>query len=300
MHAPDFRTRRLRGTWLALAAALLFGAGTPLIKSRFAAVDPLVLASLISFGSGTGVAVLTRISWNPARLFARGNRALFAGSILTGGVAAPFLLVWGVEHSPGSAAALLLNLEAVFTALIAWVFFREATGIRVMAGLALVTAGGAAIVANGAGEAAGSSNLLACLAVAGSCLGWAIDNNCTVRLRDISSAQFTLWKGLIAGSVLAVVAAVSRAAVPAFNVMAEAFLLGTCCHGLALLCFVKALQILGAGRATAYFSTAPFVGAAMSALLLGEPFSARLALAAGLMAAGVGALFSENAGKSEA
>lgn len=286
MPPPIYRN----GALLALLAAVLFGIGTPLVKLRFGPVDPLLLGALINLGAALGVALLTRIPWRLGHLFAGANRAYFAGSLLCGGVIAPVLLVWGIAHAPGSAAALLLNLEAAFTALIAWLFFRERIGGRFIAGLGLVTLGGVIVSLN---EGAGPSHALAGLAIAGSCLCWAIDNNCTARLRDVTPAQFSLWKGLIAAGALFALCAARNVWAIRWATAGEAVLLGACCHGLALLVFVMALQRLGAGRTAAFFATAPFVGAAASVALLGDPVTPQLLAAAGLMAAGVASLMTE-------
>jgi len=281
---------RNHGALFALLAALLFGVGTPLIKLLFSAVDPLLLAALINLGAALGVAAMTRIPWRLGNLTLRVNRLPFAGSIVCGGIVAPALLVWGIAHAPGSAAALLLNLEAAFTALIAWVFFRETIGLRFVLGLVLVTLGGV-LVSAGAGS--GPGRALAGLAIATSCLCWAIDNNCTARLREVTPAQFSLWKGIIAAAALFTVCAGRGTPLVGWNVVGEAVLLGACCHGLALLVFVTALQCLGAGRTAAYFAAAPFVGAAASVALLGEEVTPALLCAAVLMAVGVAALLTE-------
>lgn len=281
---------RKHGALFALLAALLFGVGTPLIKLRFSAVDPILLAALINLGAALGVAVITRIGWRLGNLTLPVNRLPFAGSILCGGILAPALLVWGIAHVPGSAAALLLNLEAAFTALIAWAFFRENIGPRFVIGLVLVTLGGV-LVSGNAGS--GSGRALAGLAIATSCLCWAIDNNCTARLKEVTPAEFSLWKGIIAAAALFVICAARGTPLVALNVLGEAVILGACCHGLALLVFVTALQRLGAGRTAAYFAAAPFVGAAASVALLGEEITPALVCAASLMAAGVAALLTE-------
>ena len=281
---------RNSGALFALLAAVLFGVGTPLIKLRFSGVDPILLAALINLGAALGVAAMARIPWRLGNLTRPVNRFPFAGSIVCGGVLAPALLVWGIAHAPGSAAALLLNLEAAFTALIAWVFFRESIGPRFVIGLVLVTLGGV-LVSAGAGS--GPGRILAGLAIATSCLCWAIDNNCTARLRDVTPAQFSLWKGIIAAAALFALCAGRGTVLFGWRVIGEAVLLGACCHGLALLAFVTALQRLGAGRTAAYFAAAPFVGAAASVALLGEAVTPALLVAAVLMAAGVAALLTE-------
>ena len=281
---------RKNGALFALLAALLFGLGTPLIKLRFSAVNPLLLGALINLGSGVIVALISRVEWHPGQLFSRGNRLPFIGSLATGGMAGPVLLVWGIAHAPGSSAALLLNLEAAFTALIAWLIFREHIGTRVVLGLVLVTAGGVLVSAS---EASGPGRIEAGLAIAGSCLCWAIDNNCTVRLKSVSAAQFTFWKGEISGGVMITSCLVGGLSIPNGRMLFEALALGACCHGLALLVFVMALQRLGAGRTAAYFSTAPFIGAATAVVILGDPVTSQLLLAAGLMACGVASLITE-------
>lgn len=282
-------TRR-RGVCCALFAAVLFGAGMPLIKLGFSAFDPLLLSGLLNLGAALGVALMTRIPWRLGCLLAPSNRLPFGGSLLFGGVLAPVLLVWGIAHTPGSAAALLLNLEAAFTALIAWVFFREQIGLRFVLGLGLVTAGGVLVSMNGE---SGPGRAVAGLAIAASCLCWAIDNNCTARIKDVAPAQFSLWKGLIAGGFLLVLCACGGIAVPGGTALGKALLLGFFCSGLPLLAFVSAIQCLGAGRATAFFAAAPFVGAALSVGLLGDPVTLPLMLAAVLMALGVAALLTE-------
>ena len=281
---------RPSGALLALFAALLFGVGTPLVKLWFGPVKPLLLAALLNLGAAFGVALLTRIPWRFGRLAARRNRLFFAGSLLSGGMLAPVLLVWGIAHAPGSAAALLLNLEAAFTALIAWIFFREPAGGRFAAGIGLVTLGGIILSLR---EGSGPSYLPAGLALAGACLCWAIDTNCTARLRGVPPAQFSLWKNLLAGIALLVAAAATGLPPLDWTTAGQAVMVGACCHGLALLVFVMAIQRLGAGRTAAYFATAPFVGAAASVLLLGDPVTPHLLAAAALMAAGIFALMTE-------
>ncbi|XHR28052.1 MAG: DMT family transporter [Chthoniobacteraceae bacterium] len=279
-----------QGALFSLLAALLFGAVTPLVKLLFGAVDPVFLGALISLGSGLVLAVAVPSQWNPRPLFKRGNRLAFAGSVVTGGALAPVLLVWGIAQAPGSVAALLLNLEAPFTVLIAWLFCREKAGPHLLVGLGLVTVGGILVSYGGPG---GGGRLPAALALAGACLCWAIDNNCIARLRGVDPAKFTIWKGLLAAAALFAWAAAEGTRGPSWPLATGAVLVGGVCSGLALLVFVMGIQRLGAGRAAAFFATAPFVGAAVSIMILGDPVTLHLVAAAGLMAAGVAVLLSE-------
>ncbi len=58
-------------------------------------------------------------------------------------------------------------------------------------------------------------------------------------------------------------------------------------YGLSLIFFVLALRYIGASRTGANFSLAPFVGAVLSVIALGESITHQLVAAAGLMALGV-------------
>ena len=49
-------------------------------------------------------------------------------------MAGPLLLMWGLAQTPASSASLLLNLEAVFTALLAWFVFKENFDRRIALG----------------------------------------------------------------------------------------------------------------------------------------------------------------------
>jgi drug/metabolite transporter (DMT)-like permease len=81
----------------------------------------------------------------------------------------------------------LLNLEAVLTAVIAWVVFRENTDRRIVVGMVLIVAGGVVLSwpGGGIGIRGGSGALLIALA----CASWAIDNNLTRKV-SASDAMF--------------------------------------------------------------------------------------------------------------
>ena len=94
-------------------------------------------------------------------------------------------------------------------------------------------------------------------------------------------------KGLVAGGVNIGSALSLGASIPSPPVVALTALLGLMSYGVSLVLFVRALRGLGVGRTSAYFSTAPFIGAVVGVLVLGEPVTVRLGVAAGLMMLGV-------------
>ena len=266
----------------ALVAAALFGASTPLAKLLVGEIAPLLLAGLLYLGSGIGL-----LLWFSLRRRERGSNLSksevpwLAGAIATGGVLGPVLLMTGLIRSDASTAALLLNLEAVFTAVIAWVVFRENVDRKVFLGMAAIVAGGAILSWSGAPGADGS------FLIAAACVAWAIDNNLTRRVSGGDPVFIAGAKGLVAGVVNVALALLYGANLPTPDLLAAAGTVGLLGYGLSLVLFVIALRHLGTARTGAYFSVAPFFGAALAFAVLPESASAAFWIAAGLMAAGV-------------
>ncbi len=273
--------------WPALVAAALFGGSTPLVKLLVGELPTLLLAGLLYLGSGLGLAAIRLLrdrGWKPSGL-ATGEWRWLAGAIVFGGLLGPVLLVFGLTHTDAGAASLMLNLEAVFTAVLAWVIFKENADRRIVFGMLLIVAGGAVL----AWPIAGSETLdwVGPLAITAACLCWAIDNNLTRRVSGSDALFIAGAKGWTAGVVNTSLAFLLGASLPAWPAVGAAMAVGLVGYGLSLVLFVRALRGLGTARTGAYFSTAPFIGAAIAILLLGESTPAPFWLAAGLMGAGV-------------
>ena len=279
------RSRLHPGVGAALGAALLFGAGTPLAKLLLASTNPWLLAGLLYLGSGLGLTLLRllRRSEQRARL-APGEWPWFAGAVLAGGVVGPVLLMWGLVGMPASGAALLLNAEGVFTAVIAWVVFRENVDRRIFIGMLAIVAG--AVLLSWPGQAS-FGDALPALAVLGACLAWGIDNNLTRKVSLADASWIASVKGLAAGSTNLALALALGAAWPSAAQVGGALAVGLLAYGISLVLFVVALRHLGTARTGAYFSVAPFFGAVVAVLGLGEQVTAPLSIAGALMAVGV-------------
>ena len=278
----------------ALLAALLFGASTPLAKGLPADVSPQVLAGLLYLGAGLGLGVLWLLEqWTTTAREANLTRRdvpWLVGAVAFGGIAGPLLLLMGLSHTTASAASLLLNLEGVFTALLAWIVFRENVSPRIALGMGAIVAGGAMLVWQGWIEWGG---LAGTIAVAGACLCWAIDNNLTQKVSGSDPLQIAAVKGSVAGTVNLTIGFLLSISLPEVSRIALALVLGFFGYGLSLVLFVHALRSLGTARTGAYFSTAPFVGAILSVLLWHEPITMTLVTAGGLMVVGVWLHFTE-------
>jgi drug/metabolite transporter (DMT)-like permease len=272
---------------IALAAATLFGLSTPFAKLLLGEVSPWLLAGLFYLGSGLGLSALMTgrrlagVQAQEARL-ARADMPWLAGTILFGGILGPLFLLFGINLTDAASASLLLNLEAVFTLLLAWMVFREHVDSRLFLGAVAIVAG--AVILSWQGEI-GKIGWGAPL-VALACLSWGIDNNLTRKISATDPYLLTAVKGVTAGTVNTALAITTGAHLPGVTTIALAMLLGFVSYGLGLVLFIVALRHLGAARTGAYYGTAPFIGAIAAAIILGTPLTATILIAGVLMAVG--------------
>ena len=279
-----------KGVLHALLAAATFGASTPVSKLLLGSMPPLTLAAVLYLGSGLGLSAWLAVrgirnrGWEQGAGLVRADLPWLMGAVLFGGIAGPVLLMTGLMHTPASSASLLLNMEGVLTAMLAWFVFKENFDRRIFAGMLLIVAGG--VVLSWPGEAT-QSTAWGAVAIAAACLCWAIDNNLTRKVSASDAVQIAAVKGLVAGGVNLALALATGQAMPSIWAGLAAGLVGLCGYGLSLVMFVLALRHLGTARTGAYFSAAPFVGAGLSLLLLRETPGAAFWIAGGLMAAGI-------------
>ncbi|MEW6693822.1 DMT family transporter [Tepidimonas taiwanensis] len=272
------------GIGAALAAAVLFGAAAPLAKLLLAQTSPWLMAGLLYAGSGLGLALVRGLWRAPAARLAPQEWPWLIGAIVSGGVIGPVLLMVGLSGMPASGAALLLNAEGVLTAALAWWVFRENVDRRLALGMLAIVAGAVVLSWPARHDPAPAWPALAVLAA---CLAWAVDNNLTRKVALADASWIAMVKGLAAGAVNLALASWQGAVWPPLPVALAAMALGWVAYGISLTLFVQALRHLGTARAGAYFSVAPFFGAALAVPLLGEPLTAPLLLAAALMGLGV-------------
>lgn len=274
------------GVPFALASAALFGAVPLLSKLLLEAVSPLMLAGLLYLGAGLGLAAY-RLLWNPGSNHeAPLTRADFPWLVLaigTGGVAAPVLLMFGLALNAASSSALLLNVEGLATMAIAWLVYHENVDRRLLFGAFAILTGAVLLSWEGQGVALNPGALL----VVAACVAWGIDNNFTRKISAADPVVIAMLKGLVAGTVNVVLALLAGAAFPPPAIIAAAAAVGLLGVGVSLVMFIRALRHLGTARTGAYYSLAPFIGATMAIVVLGEPLTVTLLLAGLLMAIGL-------------
>ncbi|MDB5839321.1 MAG: cnrT [Herminiimonas sp.] len=281
------------GPTYALLAALLFGASTPFAKLLVGRMEPLVLAGLFYLGSGIGLGAWLFMRSAIFRKtdiagFTRTDLPWLAGAILAGGIIGPILLMTGLRMTPASTASLLLNLEGVFTALLAWFVFREQFDRRILIGMILIVLAGILLSSDqqvSGGE--GSPVPWGALCITAACLCWALDNNLTRKVAASDAVQIAALKGMAAGLVNLAIAWRLDLPFPATSSIIAAGIVGFCGYGLSLVLFVLALRQLGSARTGAYFSVAPFAGAALSIMMLDDRPGLLFFVAAMLMCIGI-------------
>lgn len=276
----------------ALGAALLFGASTPLAKLLVGDVPPLLLAGLLYLGSGLGLGALlvlgqlsaaSRRAAGPVPTIPRADLPWLVAAIVVGGMAGPALLMSGLARTSAASASLLLNIEGVGTAVIAWLVFHENADRRVVFGMLAIVAGGVLLAWQPDSSAVEPGALL----VVAACLCWAVDNNLTRKVSTNDAVLIAGIKGLAAGLCTTFLAVATGAAWPPLPLVGMALLLGFLGYGISLALFVVALRTLGTARTGAYFSIAPLFGVVVALTLWPELPDATFWAAAGLMGLGL-------------
>jgi drug/metabolite transporter (DMT)-like permease len=283
MDAVNTSGLRSTGVRAGLAAALLFGAGTPLAKLLLGSVSPWLLAGLLYMGAGLGLGIYRLLKRQGRVRLARREVLPLAGAVLFGGILGPVLLMFGLSAMPATGASLLLNAEGVFTALLAWFVFRENFDRRIALGMAAIVAG-AVVLSIPTGAELGP--VWPSLAVLGACLCWGIDNNLTRKVALTDATWLAAVKGGVAGLVNLGLAFLLGAQLPSAVSIGAAMVVGFFAYGVSLVLFIVAMRHVGTARAGAYFSIAPFFGAVL-AIVLGASITVPLVIAAALMAFGV-------------
>ncbi len=256
-----------------LISAALFGISPPFAKLLVKNIPPVALAGLLYLGAFAGLSLYSMIRGivytEKLRCvnLKKGDFLWLFGAILSGGIIAPICLMFGLNQISGFTTSLLLNLEGIFTAIIAVIFFKENAGKRLWLALLCMTAAGVFLAWD---PSQGKFNLIGPLLVTISMICWGIDNNLTRNISTRNPMQITRIKGFVSGLV-----SISIAYALGMNIKWDvtvfyALLLGSFSYGISLVFFIKALEGLGSFRTGMFFSLAPFIGAVTSLILLQE------------------------------
>lgn len=277
--------RKVLGVFLALAAALFYALNVPLSKLLLMRIQPTMMAAFLYLGAGIGITLTAKLGGGRGageERLSRQDLPFVIGMIVLD-IAAPILLMFGLRLSSAAGAALLNNFEIVATALIALFVFRERISFLLWGGLLLISL--ASVLLSGGGDlrfqfSTGSLLVLA----AASC--WGLENNFTRRISDKNTYQIVMLKGIFSGLGALAVAFSIGESLPPFPVLAQVLLLGFVAYGLSIFMYIKAQNILGAAKTSAYYAVAPFAGAALAFLIHREELGGYYFAALAVMIAG--------------
>ena len=247
------------GVTTAIVAAVMFGVSAPLIGWASRDTGVLATACLLYAGAALigGVARTRR-----AFTLQRADLPRLAAIAVCGAVIAPALLVFGLHRSGALTASLLLNLEAVFTVVLAALIRREVIAGRVWVAVTLMAAGGAALALDAA--ARGTGGVLGALAVVGATLAWAIDNNLTQPLSSREPFDVVAAKASLGATLTGAAAVVTGEAWPELSHLVALLACGATAYGLSLALYILAQRRIGAARTGSVFALAPFIGATVA------------------------------------
>ena len=259
---------RHSATALAILAAALYAINIPLSKILLQNVAPTMMAAFLYLGAGLGLWLLGLVTGakEKAEPLTKAELPYTIGMVVLD-IAAPILLMLGLQRCGSANASLLNNFEIVATSLIAFFVFREQLSRRLTLAIALVTLASAVLSFEGAGAFrfdAGS------VLVLGAACCWGLENNCTRMLSNKSSVQITTIKGIFSGLGSLIVALVIGEHIPGLALIGAVALLGFVAYGLSINFYIQAQASLGAAKTSAYYSIAPFLGVFFGMVLLGE------------------------------
>ena len=269
----------LQGGLLALAAAILFGVSTPLVQAAGTGLGAFTTAALLYSGAAAVGALSRQRVEREARLLRSDVPRLLAMAAF-GAVLGPVALAWGLQHTSGAGASLMLTLEALFTALLARLLYRETMDGRVWAGMLLLLAGGMLLVLDQARGAGGQA--LGLLAVLAATAAWGADNTLSRALAERDPSQVVMAKAAIGAAVTATLALLAGEPMPGVMATLQLLLIGATGYGLSLRLYLLAQRAFGAARTGSVFAFAPFIGAAL-ALALGDRSAGWLMFAGGVL-----------------
>jgi drug/metabolite transporter (DMT)-like permease len=287
-------TAKNKAALYAVLAAICYGAGTPLSKPLLAVLSPYVMASLLYLGAGIGMLALRAARRKSARQ--REARLVrrelpYTAAMIALDVAAPVLLMLGLQRSNPATVSLLNNFEIVTTTMIAFMICKEAIGRRALFAIGLITIASVLLSVRDFGALSFSAGSIFVLLA---CLCWGIENNCTRKLSLRDPLQIVSVKGIGSGAGAMLVAALAGEFIFDAVCFLLALALGFVSYGLSICLYIQAQRELGAARTSAYYAYAPFIGVALSFVLFRESLPLTFWIALTVMLAGTWLIVFEN------
>lgn len=269
---------------MALLAAVLFGISTPLVQRYGVGLGAFSTAALLYAGAAAVGALSRQRIEREARIL-RGDGPRLLAMAGFGAIVGPVALAWGLQHTSGTSASLMLTLEALFTALLARLLYRESMDGRVWLAMGLLLAGGLVLVLDQGRS--GGAQLWGLLAVLLATAAWGVDNTLSRALAERDPGQVVLAKAVLGAAATTLLSIAFREPLPSLGAALALLAIGATGYGLSLRFYLLAQRAFGAARTGSVFAFAPFIGAAFVLALGDRSMSGLMALGSILMLAGV-------------
>lgn len=283
------KDKNLIAILFAILAAALYAVSTPVSKMMLQTVAPTMVAAFLYLGAGIGMGAMMLVRGGRHRTTEeRLHRSdiPFAVAMVVLDIAAPILMMYGLKTCSASNTSLLNNFEIVATALIALLFFGENVKRKLWIAIMLVTVASILLSLEDGNMTDALSFSKGSLLVLGATICWGLENNCTRQIADRDPMEIVTIKGFGSGLGALMIALSIGSEFPAFQQIAIILLLGYVAYGLSIYFYTYAQRTIGAAKTSTYYALAPFIGALLSILLLGEPVTMIFIIASILMAAG--------------
>jgi drug/metabolite transporter (DMT)-like permease len=262
------KDKRLIAVFYALLAAVFYALNMPLSKGLLSVTPPTMMAAFLYLGAGVGIGIIYFATGQKGATDKLTKKDLpYTVGMVVLDIAAPILLMIGLTTASASSASLLNNFEIAATALIALAIFKEKISLRLWGGILLITVSSILLTIDGADGLTFSKGSL--LVLAATCC-WGLENNCTRQISDKNTYEIVMIKGVFSGIGSLIIALIKGESFPKAIAMLEVMLLGFVAYGLSIFFYIRAQNTLGAAKTSAYYAVAPFVGTALSFLILRE------------------------------
>lgn len=263
---------KLKAIMFAFLAAVFYAINVPISKVLLQHVGPTTMAALLYLGAGIGIGMMSLFNKKDrekAESLTKAELPYIVGMIVLD-IAAPIFLMLGISYGSSANASLLGNFEIVATTVIALILFKEAVTKRLWVAIGLITLSSILLSFEGTDSFHFSyGSLLVIMAT----VCWGLENNCTRELSSKSTYQIVMLKGLCSGLGAMVIALIKRESFPGIGYIAIALALGFVAYGLSIFMYVRAQNVLGAAKTSAYYAVNPLIGALLAFVFLSESLS---------------------------
>jgi len=263
-----------KALFLTVLAGILWGTSFPTIKIGLTYIDAYMFAFLRFFSASAIMFIILLVTKNLDFKFAKRRSVLFLG-ILNG---FSYLLEYvGMTFTTASKSSLLVNLTAIWVAIISWLVLKERFGNKKLLGVMLGIIGVFLVTTNLNFLELTKGMLFGDVLVLFSGIGWSffITYNKKFIADSENSLQFTSWVLFV--TVLPLIPCIPLSRNISLNLSIEAWIIigytAIFCWIVSYWLWLKGLKHVSSTTSTVILLTEPIVAIVISYFMLGEGFT---------------------------